>query len=103
MTYTNFIPIAPTNRDHDILEFDAVLQPNGSYIDGDGTITWYNDKGDSHREDGPAIIYSAPYLIALLNGSAFWSWHGNEYTFKDWLKLTTITDEQKLLLRLQYG
>jgi hypothetical protein len=56
---------------------------------------WYYDtKGFPHREDGPALIYP--------NGQAYWYLHGTLYTFNEYLKLTPIPDEQKLLLRLQY-
>jgi hypothetical protein len=73
----------------------AIQQPNGSYINANNTVTWYNEQDACHRVDGPAVIYS--------NGSAAWYLDGNVYPFKEYLKLAPITDEQKLLLRLQYG
>jgi hypothetical protein len=81
-------------------EFDrhsllAQRQPNGSYINKYNTIKWYNDKGQRHNDEGPAITYT--------NGDTCWYINGERYSFKEWLKLTPITDEQKLLLRLQYG
>jgi hypothetical protein len=73
----------------------AVIQPNGSYLNQWGTINWFNELGQYHRIDGPAITYSTSRSCWYINGS--------EYDFNEWLKLTPISDEQKLLLRLQYG
>ena len=81
------------NREHHIESFGAVEQSDGSYLHNDGDVYWYNEAGLNHKEDGPAVIRH--YGIA-------WYYLGINYTFKDWLILTPITDEQKLLLRLQY-
>jgi hypothetical protein len=81
-------------RDHDIDTYGAVEQPDGSYLHYDGEIHWYNKQGSRHCDYGPAILHSS--------GRVFWILHGISYEFDDWLKLTPITDEQKLLLRLQY-
>jgi hypothetical protein len=83
------------HKHYNIKYGEAIQQPNGSYINVNNTVTWYNEQDACHREDGPAIIYS--------NGSAAWYLDGNVYPFKEWLILTPISDEQKLLLRLQYG
>jgi hypothetical protein len=84
------------NRGWNIHYYGAKRQPNGSYILPDsGTIHWYNDEGDFHRTDGPAVT--------RLNGCSSWYLNGNRYPFKEWLPRTPIPDEQKLLLRLQYG
>jgi hypothetical protein len=83
-----------SSRDRDIRLGTATLQPNGSYINQRGISTWYNHDGTRHREDGPAIIW--------INGNTYWFLNGELYTFKVWLTLTPITDEQKLLVRLQY-
>jgi len=83
-----------SNLSYNIKHYDATLLPNGSYINKYNTINWYNDKGDSHRENGPAILYTS--------GNMVWILHDNYYTFKEYLKATPISDEQKLLLRLQY-
>ena len=75
----------------------AVIQPNGSYLNKYGTINWFNNQGQYHRLDGPAIIYDD-----WNSGEISWYINGTQYDFKEWLTLTPITDEQKLLLRLQY-
>ena len=46
-----------SSRDYDIFFDGAVEQSDGSYLNKYGTITWYNEEGEIHREDGPAIIY----------------------------------------------
>jgi hypothetical protein len=84
-----------SSRTYAILDLEAVEQPDGSYIDRYDIISWYDYLGELHREDGPAVI--AP------NGKLGWWKHGNSYELEDWLNLTTISDEDKMLLRLQYG
>ena len=75
----------------------AVEQSDGSYISSTtGYIYWYNEEGDIHREDGPAIYGGG-------SGDIYWYINGTKiYTFNEWIKLTPISDEQKMLLRLQY-
>jgi|TARA_B110000259_G_scaffold125531_1_gene142082 hypothetical protein len=48
-----------------------------------------------HRIDGPALTQS--------NGNVHWYLNGDLHTFDEWIKLTPISDEEKMLLRLQYG
>jgi hypothetical protein len=85
----------PSRRDQDISDYNAVEQSDGSWLHNDGDIFWYNEAGQDHREDGPASIYTS--------GSVFWYLNGYVYSFDKWLKLTPISDEAKMLLRLQYG
>jgi hypothetical protein len=80
---------------HDIKRLLAVEQPDCSYIDRNNEITWYNEAGAYHKEDGPAIIYP--------DGGGTWWLNGVNYTFKKWCIKVTISDEQKMLLRLQYA
>jgi hypothetical protein len=84
-----------SHKHYNIKYGKAIQQPNRSYINANNTVTWYNEQDACHREDGPAVIYS--------NGSATWYLDGKQYLFKEYLILTPITDEQKLILRLQYG
>jgi hypothetical protein len=84
-----------SSRENDMRISNAQPQPNGSYLNKRGMVTWYNHIGQRHKEDGPAVIWS--------NGNTYWYINGNEYTLKEYLKLSPITDEQKLLLRLQYA
>jgi hypothetical protein len=81
-------------RDFSIRYHKSILQPDGSYIDRNGRIDWFNEEGESHREDGPAVIHKPSEFGWRLNDVI--------YSFNDWLKLTPIPDEHKLILRLQY-
>tara|TARA_B110000238_G_scaffold100411_1_gene109423 strand:- start:650 stop:916 length:267 start_codon:yes stop_codon:yes gene_type:complete len=83
------------NRDDDIRDFGAEEQSDGSYVDRDGCITWYNKHGEWHKEDGPGVIYDG-------GGEIDWFLNGVNYTFDEWIKLTPISDEQKMLFRLRY-
>ena len=84
-----------TNTNIDVHRYDAKLQSDGSYMFPDGVQRWYNEEGRRHREDGPAVIRT--------NGKLFFYLNGVYLPFKRWLLLTPKPDEQKLLLRLQYG
>jgi hypothetical protein len=87
------IPITKLARD--MYATDARLQPDGSYLDNEGDIIWYNKQGEWHNDDGPAIIKS--------DGQLWWYLNDKEYSFINWIKRTPVSDEQKLLLRLQYA
>jgi len=101
----NYIPQCP--REKDILEFGAHFQTQGSYInefgritypcmkDEEGCVLWYNMDGEYHREDGPAIIYTDDCEY-YLNGKEF-------YDINEWLSALNKTDEEKMLLKLQYS
>ena len=82
------------SRTYAINECVAILQPNGSYITNEDITVWFNNQGQYHREDGPAIIYK--------NNHSLWFNHGEPLSFNNWLKQSKTTDKQKLLLRLQY-
>jgi hypothetical protein len=75
--------------------YNASAQPDGSYLCERGDTYWYNKKGILHREDGPAVIWH--------DGRVCWYLNNREHTFNEYLKLTPITKETKLLLRLQYS
>lgn len=84
-----------STRDYYIKNFDAMKQPNGSYVDNVDVITWYNSEGARHREDGPAVIFY---------NKVRWYYNGIPYnTFDEWLMHSTISDEDKMLMRLQYA
>lgn len=38
-------------------------------ITKDGTFYWVNDKGNVHREDGPAILYPDGLEVYVIDGS----------------------------------
>jgi len=76
--------------------YGAVEQSDGSYIDRNNEITWYNAHEQMHREDGPAIIYDG-------SGDVEWWLNDAPYTFNEWCIALNKTDEQKMLLRLRYA
>tara|TARA_R110000851_G_scaffold252869_1_gene405325 strand:- start:33 stop:299 length:267 start_codon:yes stop_codon:yes gene_type:complete len=83
-----------SSKESDINDLLAVQQSDGSYIDKNNEITWYNEDGEHHKEDGPAII--------LPDDKLEWWLNDRSHAFNEWLELTPISDEQKMLLRLQY-
>jgi hypothetical protein len=61
----------------------------------DGTKAWLLDD-DYHRTDGPAIEYTS--------GSMSWYLRGDSLSFDEWLDQNqTLTDEEKVMFKLQYG
>lgn len=60
-----------------------------------GTIRWYNEEGQYHREDGPAIEWA--------DGSKFWYLNGQRLTKKEFNQRTqphkemTIAQLEKVL------
>jgi hypothetical protein len=55
---------------------------------------WLNNQ--LHRVDGPAI--------ERVNGSKDWWLNSKNYSFDEWLEANTyISEEEKLMLKLQYG
>lgn len=65
----------------------AVIFPNG-------TLHWCID-GEFHREDGPAVIDTASGI--------FWYWHGSHYDFEKWCEVAKKSDDEIVLLKIQYG
>jgi len=60
-----------------------------------GTKKFMNYYRELHREDGPAIIWE--------DGTKNWFLNGMQYSFEKFLEKTSITDEEKVFLRLKYG
>ena len=55
---------------------------------------WVN--GERHRNDGPAIIWAS--------GRKYWYLHGQIHSFDRWLEANTeILEEEKVMMKLQYG
>jgi len=48
-----------------------------------------------HRKDNPAIEYA--------DGNKLWFLNGVEYSFERFLEKTSITDEEKIFLKLKYS
>jgi hypothetical protein len=97
--------MSDSNKTSHIRHYGAEEQADGSWLHNDGDVYWYNDKGDVHRADGPAVIrHDQNPNNAYPNdwSKLSWRFNGAAYEFNAWLKVTTVTDEQKLLLRLQY-
>jgi hypothetical protein len=52
--------------------------------------------GSTHRTDGPAVEFADGYVEFRLRG--------RYYTFEEWLEANTeISDEEKVMMKLQYG
>jgi beta-glucanase (GH16 family) len=52
--------------------------------------------GKIHRTDGPAVEYT--------DDTVRWYLDGAKYEFEEWLDRTTgLTDEEKVMMKLQYG
>jgi hypothetical protein len=79
-----------------IRNYQAVQLPNDSWQLNDGELHWYNVHGEFHNIIGPALIYT--------NGEVAWYLNDTRYfDFAEWLTETPISDEHKMLLRLQYA
>jgi len=72
----------------------ATIQSDGSYITIGGQVSWYNDYGKLHCLDGPAFF--------KVGGGCEWHIDGAMYTFEDWCAMANISDERKMMLRLQF-
>ena len=93
------------------------VQPEMS-IDEDGDTVWRLN-GNLHREDGPAIEWAngdkawcvnnnlhrtAGPAVEYADGHATWHLEGIRLSFEEWLAKTTgVTDEEKVMFKLQYG
>ena len=76
-------------------EYRTGRMPDGHWIDCHGCEVWVKDRR-YHRVDGPAVTYR--------NGLKLWYFNGAWHTFEDWLKANNeITDEQRVMLKLEYG
>jgi hypothetical protein len=96
--------MSDSHRDFAINQRGAELQTDGSYLNEYGVITWYNDAGSVHKEDGPAIMGGpAPAIMRGQHNGTRWFLNGTSYSFNEFITLTPITDEAKMMLRLQYA
>ena len=62
--------------------------------DANGTKRWYLGE-QYHREDGPAIIWRG--------GHVRWYLYDRIMSFEEWLALVGMDDEEKVMLKLEYG
>ena len=81
--------------------FNMELQDDGSYLHDDGEYFWYNEAGEIHREDGPAITNESD-VLDLDSRSHSWCLNGEDLSFKEFLEVSPTSDEVKMMLRLQY-
>jgi len=70
-----------------------------------------------HREDGPAVEYDDGAKFWYLNNqlhrengpavepvrNCSWWLHGKNYSFEEFIKITPISDEEKIFLKFKYG
>jgi hypothetical protein len=73
----------------------ASEQCNYHRMDVFGNCRWHNKNDVTHREDGPAVICP--------DGVVYWCYNGKYTSFEEWCIKTNISDEQQMLLRLQYA
>jgi hypothetical protein len=67
--------------------------PAAEYATGD-KVWWLN--GEQHRTDGPAVEHS--------DGGKAWYLNGMHYNFDKWLiENEILTDEEKVMMKLQHG
>jgi hypothetical protein len=81
----------PNGRPHRT-DGPAVIYPNGDQ-------EWWVD-GKRHRSDGPAILWNGKPGYGRVTG---WWLYSLPFTFEEWLVSVDLSDEEKLLLKLQYG
>lgn len=79
-----------------------ILQSDGSWLHADGEYFWYNESGQVHREDGPAIIEKYDCGLPVYD---IYCWYLNDidFSFGDFLDETPASDEVKMMLKLKYG
>jgi hypothetical protein len=83
-----------------------------------GTKEWYNSNGRLHRNDGPAVVHvdggKSWYQhgkVHRADGPAYededgyktWWLNDNPLTFDEWLDKVKMSDEDKVMMKLQYG
>jgi hypothetical protein len=65
-----------STKEFDIKHNGVVAHYDGTYINDIGSLFWYNEAGERHREDGPAIIFAG--------GTSCWYLNDTEYTYNEW-------------------
>jgi hypothetical protein len=60
----------------------------------DGTKHWYQHN-KRHRDDGPAVEWP--------NGAKTWYLYDQRLSFDEWLDKVKMSDEGKVMMKLQYG
>ena len=87
-------------------------------IDEYGNKQWYDSGGYYHRDGGPAIICAngakywyqhdmrhrddGPAIIAS-NGENYWYLNDRYLSFDEWLHEVDMSDEAKVMMKLQHG
>tara|TARA_R110000764_G_scaffold230707_1_gene322013 strand:- start:322 stop:591 length:270 start_codon:yes stop_codon:yes gene_type:complete len=84
-----------SHRDSDIKYMGCVLQDDGSYLDKNGGIRWYNEEGDFHNDNGPMSIFA--------DGNLVWALDGKLLTFAMWLERVNKTEAEKMWYWLRYS
>jgi len=79
--------------------YNIKLQDDGSYLHDDGEYFWYNEEGKVHREDGPAIINESDIFGERTHS---WCINGEDLRFNEFLELSPVCDEVKMMLRFKY-
>ena len=64
-------------------------------VERNGTLYHMNKEGEIHNLEGPAVIRE--------DGSLQWYIKNRRYDFESWCKLSQISGDEIVLLKLQYG
>jgi hypothetical protein len=87
-------------------------------LDREGTKRWHDSNGQFHRVDGPAVEYVDGHKVWYQHGkrhrddgpamewvSGAKSWYLNDIylSFDEWLPKVKMSDEDKVMMKLQYG
>lgn len=72
---------------------DHIIQGGVKTYD-DGTVEYLNERGELHREDGPAAEW--------LDGERRWFLNGERQSFSEWCDRLGKSDKEKDLFLLEY-
>jgi hypothetical protein len=92
MIYIDGIPEEFTGDLSDYVDRNTHREDGPAIIWDDGGRAWWLN-GKCHRTDGPAIED---------NGSASWWFEGHWYSFEEFIKKAKLSDEQAVLLALEW-
>jgi hypothetical protein len=65
-----------------------------AYENSNSNNAWYQH-GKVHRDDGPAVEWP--------NGATLWYLNDQRLSFDKWLDKVDMSDEDKVMMKLQYG
>jgi|TARA_R110000851_G_scaffold115046_1_gene240842 hypothetical protein len=87
-------------------------------INRNGNKHWYDGNHELHRDNDPAVILADSYqawyqhglrhrangpAVEFASGTKLWYLHDIRLSFDKWLNKVDISDEDKVMMKLQYG